>query len=116
MPSSRDVFYVDPTFQPLIREIGLDAEAIFTDPRVKLFHKVSISTGGRLSDFSIRYHYRNQIFFARKFLGAFWPAYTALLEFGAGMLAVLRSGETPRHLLLRMKALGEGLTMPCERA
>jgi len=89
---------------------------LIVDPRVKLFHKVSISTGGRLSDFSIRYHYRNQIFFARKFHGAFWPAYTALLEFGAGMLAVLRSGETPRHLLLRMKALGEGLTMPCERA
>jgi hypothetical protein len=35
MPISADQFYVDSGFQPLVREIGLDAEAVFSDPRIK---------------------------------------------------------------------------------
>jgi hypothetical protein len=33
--SVADSFFVDPAFQPLMREIGLDAEAVFHDPRIK---------------------------------------------------------------------------------
>lgn len=33
MPAA-DTFHVDPAYQPLMREIGLDADAVFNDPRV----------------------------------------------------------------------------------
>src|SRR5437763_1122178 len=41
MPTSADQFFVDPAFQPLVREIGLDAEAVFSDPRVKPWRVLS---------------------------------------------------------------------------
>jgi hypothetical protein len=41
MPPSTDAFYVDPAFQPLVREIGLDAEAVFSDPRIKPWRTLS---------------------------------------------------------------------------
>jgi hypothetical protein len=41
MSARADVFYVDPQYQPLIREIGLDADAVFTDPRIKPWRVLS---------------------------------------------------------------------------
>lgn len=40
MPPS-DQFFVDPAFQTLVREIGLDAEAVFSDPRIKPWRVLS---------------------------------------------------------------------------
>jgi hypothetical protein len=41
MPSiSHDRFFVDPAFQPIIREIGLDAMSVFTDARVKPWRRL----------------------------------------------------------------------------
>jgi hypothetical protein len=38
--NSQDTFQVDPKHQPLIRQIGLDAAAIFTDPRIKVWRSL----------------------------------------------------------------------------
>lgn len=35
------IFHVDPAYQPLIRQIGLDAESVFTDPRVKAWRSLA---------------------------------------------------------------------------
>lgn len=86
---------------------------LVVDPLVLLYHKVSIATGGRLSDFSLRYNFRNQIFFARKFHGNALAAYTALVESAAGVARVVLRGDTIRHLKLRLRALREGFSMEC---
>ena len=40
-PSQRDTFHVGPAYQPLLREIGLDAEAVFTDPRIVVWRSIT---------------------------------------------------------------------------
>ena len=39
--SQRDTFHVAPSYQPLLREIGLDAEAVFTDPRIVVWRSIT---------------------------------------------------------------------------
>jgi hypothetical protein len=38
--NSPDIFHVDPQHQPLIRQIGLDAAAVFNDPRIKVWRSL----------------------------------------------------------------------------
>src|SRR5687768_17634199 len=38
--SRRDTFHVSPTYQPVLRELGSDAEAIFTDPRIVVWRSI----------------------------------------------------------------------------
>src|SRR3954463_3065546 len=41
MPSdARDYFQVDPGYQPLMRQIGLDAEAVFSHPDIKVWRSI----------------------------------------------------------------------------
>ena len=84
---------------------------LIVDPRVQLLHKVSISTGGKLSDFSMRYNFRNQVFYVRKFHGSAWALYSAAAAMTAGAGRILLRGDTPRHLRLRFRALREGFSM-----
>jgi Lipopolysaccharide kinase (Kdo/WaaP) family len=37
---SDNIFRVDPAYQPLFREIGLDAESVFVDPRIKVWRSL----------------------------------------------------------------------------
>ncbi len=68
---------------------------LVVDPTSILLHKVSASTGGKMSDFSIRYLARNQIYYARKFHGLLWAAYSA----AAGMaIGVARGGDQGRYV------------------
>jgi hypothetical protein len=39
--SQRHTFHVGPAYQPLLREIGLDAEAVFKDPRIVVWRSIS---------------------------------------------------------------------------
>lgn len=41
MPGGSDSFFVDPAYQPLMREIGLDARAVFSDPRIRPWRVLS---------------------------------------------------------------------------
>ena len=38
---SRSTFIVDPTYQPAMREIGLDADAVFTHPQIKVWRSIT---------------------------------------------------------------------------
>ncbi|MGB7158750.1 MAG: lipopolysaccharide kinase InaA family protein [Tepidisphaeraceae bacterium] len=40
-PSSRSIFHVDPAFQPAMREIGLDADAVFHHPQIKVWRSIT---------------------------------------------------------------------------
>ncbi|MBD8621099.1 glycosyltransferase family 2 protein [Sphingomonas sp. CFBP 13728] len=84
---------------------------IVVDPRAVMLHKVSVSTGGRLSDFSIRYGHRNQIFFARKFFGGLYAAYVTAYTTLVGVARMVLVGDTWHNFRVRMKAVGEGWQM-----
>ena len=85
---------------------------IWYDPGLTLLHKVSSSTGGSDSDFSIRYIHRNQMYFVRKFHSQFWLLYTMLVMTIKVLLRLLFSSETARQTRLRFAAMREGLAMP----
>jgi len=103
------VYWDDVDFMWRMKLAGL---RLILDPTIRLLHKVSISTGGRLSDFSIKYNFRNQIFYTRKFHGALWSGYTAFMAMLSGAILLAIKGDQPRHLYLRAKALRQGFAMP----
>lgn len=103
------VYWDDADFLWRMKTAGMK---LIVDPRVRLLHKVSISTGGKLSDFSIRYNFRNQVYFARKHHGLAWAAYSAAAAAAKGAGRVVLSGDSLRHLRLRLAALREGFSMP----
>lgn len=102
------VYWDDADFLWRMKQAGIK---LVVDPRVQLLHKVSISTGGKLSDFSIRYNFRNQVYYARKHHGPLWAAYSALAAAAKGAGRVVLSGDKPRHLGLRLAALRKGFAM-----
>ncbi len=85
---------------------------IVVDPTSIMLHKVSISTGGRQSDFSIRYGHRNQIYFARKFFGYAYAIYVTFFTALTGLGRVVLRKDTWRQWRLRMTSVGEGWQMP----
>lgn len=103
------VYWDDTDFMWRMKQAGMK---LVLDPSTLLYHKVSSSTGGRLSPFTIRYQFRNQVFFVRKFHGPLWTGYTALMAAAQGIWCVIRKGDTIRHFVLRLQALREGLAMP----
>src|SRR6185436_4007236 len=40
MPQARDHFQVDPRYQPIMRQIGLDAEAVFSHPDIQVWRSI----------------------------------------------------------------------------
>lgn len=102
------VYWDDTDFLWRMKRAGMK---LVVDPSIILLHKVSSSTGGRLSDFTIRYVFRNQIFFTRKFHGVGWAAYSGMMAMLSGVFRMASSGDTPRHLMLRARAIREGFAM-----
>lgn len=102
------VYWDDTDFLWRMRRAGMK---VMVDPSTIVFHKVSSSTGGRLSDFTIRYVFRNQIFFTRKFHGTGWAIYSAAMAMLSGVARIARNGDTLRHLGLRARAIREGFSM-----
>lgn len=79
-----------------------------------MLHKVSRSTGGPQSPFSIRYANRNQMFFTRKHFSAGWVAYTAFANAMTGVAKLLLGRASWAQTRLRLRALAEGMRMPME--
>ena len=102
------VYWDDTDFMWRMKLAGL---RLFVDPSAILLHKVSASTGGALSDFTIRYYFRNQMLFTRKFHGWAGTAYTAATSLAVGLARQIAKGERPRHFYLRVRALAEGIAM-----
>lgn len=103
------VYWDDTDFMWRMKLAGMK---LVLDPTTQLLHKVSSSTGGRLSDFTIRYQFRNQMLFTRKFHGVLWTAYTAFAAAAMGIVFMITKGDTPHHFKRRIAALGEGLALP----
>jgi len=103
------VYWDDVDFLWRMKRAGI---SIVVDPAAIMLHKVSISTGGRQSDFSIRYGHRNQIYFARKFFGRAYASYVTAFTAGVGLGRVVLAKDTWRQWRLRLKSVGEGWRMP----
>jgi GT2 family glycosyltransferase len=84
---------------------------ILVDPGAVMLHKVSVSTGGRLSDFSIRFAHRNQIYFARKHFGIFYAGYVSGFTVIMGLARMLIAGDNWHQFRLRLAAVREGWRM-----
>jgi GT2 family glycosyltransferase len=103
------VYWDDTDFCWRLREAGL---VLVVAPWIVMLHKVSSLTGGLSSDFFIRYHYRNQIYFVRKHFGAVASIYTAALLLATIVLRIPFRGDSLRHCALRMRSLASGFRMP----
>lgn len=107
------VYFEDTDYFVRMKRAGL---RLLYAPGISIAHKVSLSTGGPQSDFSIRYYQRNQIYLLRRHFG---PG-TVVLQ--AGLLAVkasfrlLMRRDTFRQYALRLASMGEGLRMPVRTA
>lgn len=83
-------------------------------PRIVIAHKISLSTGGPQSDFSIRYYQRNQLYLLRKHFGLVTITLQVILLVLKASLRLLMRRDTIRQFALRLSSLGEGLRMPLQ--
>jgi len=81
-------------------------------PNVVVRHKISLSTGGTKSNFSIRYYHRNQIYLLRKHFHPIIVALQILLVTLKISVRLLLRRDTFRQYILRLSSLNEGLWMP----
>jgi GT2 family glycosyltransferase len=102
------VYWDDVDFLWRMKNLGV---IILVDPSAVMLHKVSVSTGGRLSDFSIRFGHRNQIYFARKHFGSLYASYVSAFTTVVGLARMAVVGDTWHHFCVRMAAVGEGWRM-----
>lgn len=102
------VYWDDVDFLWRMKKAGID---IIVEPAAVMLHKVSISTGGRSSDFSIRYGHRNQIYFARKHFGRLYASYVSALTTVVGLARMAIAGDTSHQFRVRLSAVGEGWRM-----
>jgi GT2 family glycosyltransferase len=85
---------------------------LMCDAGLSMSHKVSSLTGGTMSDFFIRYHHRNQVYYVRKHFGPVVLAYTLLMSILKAAIRVPLRGDTLRQFGLRLRSMGEGLKLP----
>lgn len=103
------VYFEDTDFFLRMKHAGL---RLLYAPGLSIAHKISLSTGGSQSDFSIRYYQRNQIYFLRKHFGwAVLSAQVALIFFKATGRFLARR-DTARQYGFRLSSMGQGLRMP----
>ena len=81
---------------------------LMCDSQITMTHKVSSLTGGVQSDFFIRFHHRNQIYYVRKHFGPAVLAYTLLMSVVKAVLRVLVGRDNLRQLRLRLHSMGQG--------
>lgn len=85
-------------------------------PGIVIAHKISLSTGGPQSDFSIRYYQRNQVYLLRKHFAFGTVALQVMLIVLKASARLLMRRDTFRQYALRLSSLGEGLRMPVQAA
>lgn len=77
-------------------------------PGIVLEHKVSLSTGGPQSDFSIYYYHRNQIYLIRKHLNVCWLPIQLIIIFLKVCIRLILRMDNFRQFRLRIKGIFEG--------
>jgi GT2 family glycosyltransferase len=92
------VYYDDTDFLFRAQKNGYK---IWFEPTLKLFHKVSSSTGGALSPFSIYYSTRNRIYFIRKNLTLGYKICALVWTILTRILKAFKYSPTQRTSLLK---------------
>lgn len=87
--------------------------SIWYENNLSIQHKISQSTGGKFSNFSLFYNIRNRIFFARKF---YHPLQTLVVAFYTWLSLsyhVIVTAKKPLALIKVINAIKAGYKMPC---
>jgi GT2 family glycosyltransferase len=100
------VYWEDADLCMDLREHGL---RIVTDTGLECRHKVSVSTGGSFSDFSIYHFNRGHMLFVRKHYGAAALGFVLPMSFAKAVLNVLRGRMKPRQLAMWRRGIASGL-------
>lgn len=103
------VYFEDTDYFLRMKRAGL---RLLYAPGLSIAHKISLSTGGAQSDFSIHYYQRNQMYLLRKHFGAVTVAWQAALVFVKAAFRFLAGRDTTRQCTLRVSSIAEGLRMP----
>lgn len=103
------VYFEDTDYFIRMKRAGL---RLLYVPTISITHKVSLSTGGPQSDFSIRYYQRNQIYLLRQHFGLTTLASQIVLIGLKATFRLLTRRDTFRQYVLRLSAISEGLKMP----
>lgn len=115
---SKDVFMSVGFFDPIFFVYAEDTDffirmqkkekKLLYHPGIVLNHKVSLSTGGPQSNFSIHYHHRNQIILIRKHLHKALIPIQIILIFCKIFLRFILGMDTLSQLRLRISSMIEG--------
>lgn len=103
------VYWDDTDFCLRMRRSGLK---LFCDTGIVMTHKVSSITGGTQSTFFIRYHHRNQIYYARKHYGRAMVAYTTAMASLKALLRLAIRRDRIGQTKLRFRSMREGFSIP----
>ena len=109
MDAAYFVYWDDTDFCLRMQRAGL---RLMCDTSLSMSHKVSSLTGGTTSDFFIRYHHRNQVYYVRKHFGLVVLAYTLLMSILKAAIRVPLRGDTLRQFGLRLRSMVEGFSLP----
>lgn len=107
------VYFEDTDYFLRMKRAGL---RLLYAPGISIAHKVSLSTGGSQSDFSIRYYQRNQIYLLRQHFGVLTLAVQVVLIVLKATIRLLAFRDTFHQYVLRLSSIGEGLKMPVRAA
>lgn len=102
------VYFEDTDYFLRMKRAGLH---LLYAPGITLMHKVSLSTGGPDSDFSIRYYTRNQIYLLRKHFGIATQCVQLFIILAKAVLRLILGIDRPIQTVLRLRAIHEGLVM-----
>src|SRR3954465_7674570 len=98
-----DYFHVDPRYQPIMREVGLDAEAIFSHPDIKVWRSIpereNCTLDATLEGRPIRLH-------IKRYRAGASPKNAAEMEVAG--IELLRSREIPTVPLVGWGKLADG--------
>jgi GT2 family glycosyltransferase len=102
------VYWDDTDFCYRLLTAGL---SLYVDPSINMTHKVSSLTGGISSDFFIRFHHRNQMYYVRKHYGIAMLVYTLLMTILKSALKVAVGKDSFRQFGLRMQSIVSGFSV-----
>jgi GT2 family glycosyltransferase len=78
-------------------------------PAITIMHKISLSTGGTQSDFSIKHYQRNQIYCLRKHFGVITLSMQIALISAKNMVRLIAGKDGLRQFRLRFSGMVDGL-------
>ena len=107
------VYFEDTDYFLRMKRAGL---RLLYAPEVSIAHKISLSTGGSQSDFSIRHYQRNQMYLLRKHFGLMVSVFQAVPIVLKATTRLLACQDTIRQYGLRLSAIGEGFRMSVRSA